>query len=367
VYDTTKHLSVDIGPRVAGTDGEKQARDFIEQALRSYGYAVSEQPFPFDATAYLPARVNAGADGFPAIAFKGSAAGSATGQIVVAGIGASGDVPPTARGNIALMKRGGVPFTEMVDNAVRQGAAGVIIYNNQPGSIVGEADAVGIPVVSLTQAAGQQLADSAAAAPTTVTVTVSPPRGTAYNVIAKPPGTTDCRTVTGGHYDSVPVTGGADDNASGAASVIEVARLAAARKLGGANCFVLFGGEEFGLFGSKAFVAGLTPAQLNTVRAMLNLDVVGVTTPLGLVGDADLVEQARVQAQRAGVTAEPSSLPPGASSDHAIFRDAGVPVVMFTREDDDIHTTKDAMDRISADSLRDSVTAAYATLASLQP
>ena len=57
----------------------------------------------------------------------------------------------------------------------------------------------------------------------------------------------------------------------------------------------------------------------------------------------------------------------GASSDHASFRDAGVPVVMFTREDDVIHTTKDAMDRISADSLRDSVTAAYATLASLQP
>ena len=100
---------------------------------------------------------------------------------------------------------------------------------------------------------------------------------------------------------------------------------------------------------------------------MLNLDVVGVTTPLGLVGDADLVEQARVQAQRAGVTAKPSSLPPGASSDHASFRDAGVPVVMFTREDDVIHTTKDAMDRISAASLRDSVTAAYATLASLQP
>jgi len=78
------------------------------------------------------------------------------------------------------------------------------------------------------------------------------------------------------------VTGGADDNASGAASVIEVARVAAANRLAGANCFALFSGEEFGLFGSKAFINALSADQLNKVRVMINLDVVGVSGALGV-------------------------------------------------------------------------------------
>ncbi|HEU5479425.1 MAG TPA: hypothetical protein VFU90_06305, partial [Candidatus Tumulicola sp.] len=67
IYDTTKHLSVDIGPRVAGSDGEQAARDYLEPMLRSYGYDVTEQAFPFDATAYLPARVDLASDAYGAI------------------------------------------------------------------------------------------------------------------------------------------------------------------------------------------------------------------------------------------------------------------------------------------------------------
>ena len=113
-----------------------------------------------------------------------------------------------------------------------------------------------------------------------------------------PENTTTCATITGGHYDSVTVTGGADDNASGAAAVLEVARLVAARKLTGENCFVLFSAEEFGLIGSHAFVDALSPEALAAMQAMLNLDVVGVSGTLGLVGDAGLVEQARVEDRR---------------------------------------------------------------------
>jgi hypothetical protein len=105
--------------------------------------------------------------------------------------------------------------------------------------------------------------------------------------------------------------------------------------------------------------------ELTGLRAMLNLDVVGVASELGLVGDADLIELARVEGQRAGVQAIPSSLPSGASSDHASFQAKGVPVVMFTRADDQIHTEQDAMGRIQPASLSDAATIAYATLSSL--
>jgi aminopeptidase YwaD len=365
IYDAVKHLAVDIGPRLAGTPGEVRARDYIEATLRSYGYAVSEQSFGFDASAFLSARVDSGTNAFPAIAFRGSASGSASGSVVDGGIGRPGDVPDEARGKIVLMRRGGIPFNDMVHAAVAKGATAVIVANNASGNLIAEVDPVAIPVVSVTKQSGDALAANAGSADASVKVTVSEPRGTAYNVIAKPASTTKCATVTGGHYDSVAVTGGADDNASGAAAVLEVARLAAAHTLGGDNCFVLFSAEEFGLFGSKEFVQALAPDARTGMRAMLNLDVVGVSSELGLLGDADLVEQARVQAQKAGIEAEAATLPPGAASDHVSFENAGIPVVMFTRADNLIHTPQDAMGRITPQSLHDAAAVAYATLAAL--
>lgn len=365
IYDTVQHLAVTIGPRLAGTPGEVEARDYIEATLRSYGYDVSAQSFGFDASAFLPARVDTGSDALPAIAFRGSASATVSGTVVSAGIGRPQDMPADATGKVVLMQRGGIPFADMVHAAIGKGAAAIIISNNAPGSLIAEVDPVSIPVVAVTQQSGASLASKLAAGPTDAKVTVSEPRGTAYNVIAKPTATTQCTTITGGHYDSVAVTGGADDNASGAAAVLEVARVAAAHKLGGGNCFVLFSAEEFGLFGSRDFVQALSPAERAQIRAMLNLDVVGVSSELGLLGDTDLVEQARVQAQKAGVKAEPATLPPGAASDHVSFQDAGIPVVMFTREDNLIHTPQDAMGRIVVKSLADSANVAYDTLAAL--
>ena len=146
---------------------------------------------------------------------------------------------------------------------------------------------------------------------------------------------------------------------------MEVARVAAANHLTGANCFILFSGEEFGLFGSKAFINTLSPDQVNKLRLMLNLDVVGISGALGLIGDADLVDTARLQAQKLDITAEPSQLPQGAGSDHLSFRSAGIPVVMLSIEDNLIHTQRDAIDRIDAKTLDATVRLAYATLAAL--
>src|SRR5207249_3466983 len=140
-------------------------------------------------------------------------------------------------------------------NAIAAGATGVIVYNNDNGGLIGDlSDRVAIPVVGITKVAGEDLRTRVEVGAVVATITVSPPKGTAYNVIAKPKGTSNCVTITGGHYDSVPVTGGADDNASGAASVLESARVTAARRIPGDNCFVLFSAEEFGLFGSRAFI-----------------------------------------------------------------------------------------------------------------
>ncbi len=359
-----RKLSVEIGPRVAGTQSEIMARDYVEATLRSYGYDVTDDPFPFDASAYLPARVDVGMTAIPGFAFNGSGAGSASGRLVVSAIGRPEDFPADgAQGWIALIERGDLTFSEKVGNAIAAGAAGVIIYNNASGRLLADlSGTVTIPVVGISQAAGEDLALRGTTGTVTATVSVTPPRGTAHNVIAKPPGVTQCATITGGHYDSVAVTGGADDNASGSAAVLETARVIAARKERGANCFMLFSGEEFGLLGSKAFVASLSAEDARAIKAMLNLDVVGLPGELTLLGTPDMVDTARLAGNGVGVTGRAGALPPGTASDHVSFINADIPAVMFYREDPVIHTPTDEISRIDTGSLRDDVRIAVATL-----
>ena len=364
-YDTVRKLAVEIGPRVAGTAGEIAARDYLKATLENYGYDVTVQDFGFDATAYLPARVDvSGSDALPAIAMRGSGAGSASGRIVVAGIGKPDEYPASgARGAIALVQRGELTFTQKVTNAIAAGASGVIVYNNEDGRLVGDLAAlISVPAVGITKAAGEQLVARVAAGTLDGTITVSPPKGTAYNVIAKPRGVRTCATLTGGHYDSVAVTGGADDNASGAASVVELARVVAAQHVPGANCFALFSAEEFGLFGSKAYVEQLSDADRNAMRGMINLDVVGIAAELSLIGSPDLIDVARLQARAIGIDAIPSTLPTGAGSDHLSFQNAGIPVVMLYRDDQLIHTPQDDINRIEVDSLAATVRVAQLTM-----
>jgi Zn-dependent M28 family amino/carboxypeptidase len=360
--ETVRELSVDIGPRVAGTDGEQKTVDYLRGELERYGYDVTVAPFAFDASAFLPARVDAGGTAYPGYAFNGSAEGVAKGPLVFAGTGrpdefAAGGV----NGAIALIERGELTFQEKVDNAAAAGASGVIVFNSEAGALLAEGKSE-LPVIGVRQADGETLRDAVAASPVEATITVSPRRGTAYNVIAKPRGVDTCETVSGGHHDSVAVTGGADDNASGTAAVLELARVVAANDKEGANCFVLFGAEEFGLFGSKAYVEALGDAGRNAVEAMINLDVVGTDEGLVLIGSDDMVDTARIAGEDIGVETERGQVPNGAGSDHQSFINAGIPAVFFYRNDDQIHTPVDAINRIDAGALEETVRIAYATL-----
>jgi Zn-dependent M28 family amino/carboxypeptidase len=257
---------------------------------------------------------------------------------------------------------------EQAANAIAAGAGALVVYNNATGRLSADLEQqVAIPVAGIEQAAGEDLVQRAQSGALTATVEVTEPKGTAWNVVAKPAGVTTCRTITGGHYDSVAAAPGADDNASGTASVLELARVVAARKLQAQNCFALFSAEEFGLFGSKAYVDALPPADVDALRLMVNLDVVGLPEGLDLIGDADLVDAARIEAQKLGVDATPATIPNGAGSDHLSFQRAGVPVLMLYRNDELIHTPTDAIDRIAPASLAETVTVALASLQALAP
>ncbi len=369
IYEHVRMLADEIGPRAAGTPGELRGRDYLRDELESYGYDVTLQEFEFDATQFLPAVVDAGDTRINAIIFVGSGTGTATGTLADAAGGQPEDFPAAGiTGGIALIDRGGFELGTKARNAVAAGAIGAIIVNDGPrlplASLGGPVD---VPVVGVTAPDGELLRGLIAAGTTSVTITVTEPRGTAWNVVAKPAGVTTCATVTGGHHDSVPVTGGADDNASGTAGVLEVARVAAARDLPGAHCYVLFGAEEYGLFGSEYYVSQLSDAERNAMRAMINLDVIGVDDDLQIIGSEDIVEVARVAGEAEGIESEIASGPQGGGSDHESFLDAGIPVVFFYREDNLIHTQQDAIDRINPAHLEETARIAYATLAALAP
>ena len=183
--------------------------------------------------------------------------------------------------------------------------------------------------------------------------------------------------VLGGHYDHVGLGGrfsnapeltgeihnGADDNASGIASLIEIARAAAAdrSRFSRALVFVAFAGEERGLLGSVHYTIAPT-FQLADTIAMINLDMIGRSNgkvEVGGLGNVpSLTDDVEAAARVAGITATPGG--PGAGrSDDSSFIDRRVPALhFFTGFHDDYHRPSDDWNRIDT-----AGTARVATLA----
>jgi Zn-dependent M28 family amino/carboxypeptidase len=85
----------------------------------------------------------------------------------------------------------------------------------------------------------------------------------ASNVVVGDP--SRAKVLIGAHYDSIPGTPGADDNASGVAALIVAARAIGPQE---EVCYVAFDGEECGFVGSRALVAGLGRHRLEHVHVL---------------------------------------------------------------------------------------------------
>jgi len=121
-------------------------------------------------------------------------------------------------------------------------------------------------------------------------VDIETTRAVVHNVLAWLPGQSDEYVIVGAHYDHLgrgnfdslapsqigQIHPGADDNASGTAGVLELARLLAPERsqLKRSILFMNFAGEELGLLGSAAWVANPTRPLAKAV-AMINMDMIG--------------------------------------------------------------------------------------------
>ena len=161
--------------------------------------------------------------------------------------------------------------------------------------------------------------------------------GTSSNVVATPPGfdPSSPYLVVGAHLDTVAVAPGAEDNASGIAVLLELARLADAAGTRLPAVLVAFGAEEprgpgdaLHHFGSRAYVERMSGAERRGLRGMVSLDRVGVggRVPVctGPLSGPQIREALLAVARRLRIPT--GSCGVNTSSDHWSFEQAGIPV-----------------------------------------
>jgi Peptidase family M28/PDZ domain len=148
------------------------------------------------------------------------------------------------------------------------------------------------------------------------------------------------------------IRNGADDNASGTAAVMELARQFASRPARRSIIFASFTGEELGLLGSQWFVEH-PPVPIDSIVAMVNFDMIGrlrndklivygvatATELPGIIADANVAPKLVVSAVGDGF----------GPSDHSSFYTKGIPVLhFFTDLHDDYHKATDDAPKINA-------------------
>jgi Zn-dependent M28 family amino/carboxypeptidase len=309
--------------RNSGEPGYKASADYVASKMEQAGYDVTLQKYKllyyaftgipsFSEISPTPRTYTVNVDWGP-----GQSTGSADALIQPAG----GIVlPPTATSSstsgctaadfnssmqdrIALIQRGGCNFGVKVQNAQAAGAKGVIIFNEgNPGRtdlLVGSlVDAAGNPIVPTIPVAFINFADGAAlldqfqhGTPPEMNINIEAivdPNRDDWNVIAESKGGDKNHVVVvDAHLDAI-YGAGMLDNASGSATILDVAEkmknVVPRNKLR----FIWFGGEELGLLGSAYYVNNLSSSELSHIGYDLDADVtatpnytIGVLDPAG--------------------------------------------------------------------------------------
>jgi len=395
--------------RRAGTEAARECAVWLAQRMRANGLEpAGEQGFLQEFQVALPAQPGAssslklgsgqitGAQVQPLIY---SETGDAAGTFVDCGYGIEVDTEEHKRNDfesadpkdaIALVRRGipadgGDPkswgasadILTKIMNAKRHGALGVVLICKDaadlPAFDTSRGGKSGLPCVATTYATLGAAPDAGplALGQGALHAEIVRAQGPAYNVLGRLRGKDRSRTiVVGAHYDHLGLGGegslapneigaihhGADDNASGSATLLEIARLSAAR--GQPACdlvFALWSGEEEGLLGSDHWTAHPT-VPLAQVSANLNLDMVGragagklqVLGAGTAPGFTELLAAANTP-KLLDLAVSTSGATLGGSSDHQSFLKHEIPALFFfSGLHADYHKPSDTADKFEA-------------------
>ncbi|EMA10809.1 Zn-dependent amino-or carboxypeptidase, M28 family [Haloarcula vallismortis] len=369
---------VDIGNRMAGSDGERRAAEATRDALAAYTRDARLSEFEIQGwergdSAVLVGGSPVATQAHECIALPRSPSGEVTGELVDVGHGLPADFEDADCEGQIVLARSDVPDwydryihrREKYYRAVEAGAVGFIYCNHVEGVLpptgsVGTAEApIGeVPAVGVASETGARLARRYAGDAVTLSVDCETPAATSQNVHAELGPDTEERLLVTCHIDAHDIAEGAMDNGAGTAMVVEAARALAGREdeLATRVEFVAFGAEEVGLVGSNRLAA---ETALDDVTAVLNFDgvVQGRTLKCYTHGFDALTAAAESVADRLD---HPISLTPeqGPHSDHWPFVRRGVPGYHVTSETGGDgrgwgHTHADTLDKLEPRTFRE--------------
>ncbi|MES3161875.1 MAG: M28 family metallopeptidase [Halorubrum sp.] len=372
---------VNVGNRMAGSAGEREALELTRDALSAAG-ARDARIDEFDIQGWERGESAVRRDGDTLAAGAGSCialprspAATVTGELVDVGYGTPdefADASDDIEGSVVITSTT-VPdeFDRFVHRrekyyrAVDAGAAAFVFTNHVEGSLpptgsVGrEADPIGeIPAVGVSKEAGARLSRRHEGEPVTVAVDCATPDATSGTAIAELGPDTDEYLLVSSHVDAHDIAEGAMDNGAGTATIVEVARALADREeaLETRVRFAAFGAEEVGLVGSSKTAADADP---DDVKAVINVDsnVFGRTLKLDYHGFDELESAGeRLEERFDHPVALGEAVVP--HSDHWPFVQRGIPGYMVSGETDDRgrgwgHTAADTLDKLDVRNLRE--------------
>jgi hypothetical protein len=345
------------GARATGTPGEQATADHVERELRAAGYAPWTDAFrtavfsdPGGSAVVVGGRGGTTFDDARVVLpLIFSPAGTAEGPVIDLGWdpdsrAADGpgcaasdfaDVPP---GAIVLARPAPCTRRTVVEHAQAAGAAAVVTA--QPWAGPGEVrrstlitpEGLTIPALAVTRDVGNALAGVAAdGGRATVAATGTTADGPVRSVFAEVVGTGGSQVVmVGAHLDSSMDGPGVNDDGSGIAAVLALARAFAGSQPSATVRFAFWAAEETGLHGSGRYVRGLPPRGGDRIAAYLNADMLGSPNGFPMVYDepsaapgSDAIRDLFAAALgEAGLAWEGVDL--GSGGDHAPFTAAGI-------------------------------------------
>jgi Zn-dependent M28 family amino/carboxypeptidase len=354
-FDALEATSVGMpGFRALGSDGYDAAADYVADELRQLGWEVHDDAFttptftdPGGSKLDVDGQTFGAADIRPLIFAPG---GDVQGPVVALDWDASATGPTgpgcavedygtLPAGAIVLVRSGPCRRRDAILAAQAAGAAGfVAVYpwadaGNPLRPTLVEPDGLEIPAVGATRPVGDALAALDGTDRKAHLVSrADTADGPTHSIIAELPGTDPSSVVMlGAHLDSVIDGPGINDNGSGVAAMLEIARALSTEQPRSTIRLAFWAAEEVGLQGSANYVGRLSSADRAAVAAYLNADM--VASPNGYAAvyrepsapKGSEVVTALLRAALGAAGKVPVDVDVGGASDHYLFNQFGIP------------------------------------------